>query len=129
MQRVERHILVIWNDCAGQWDELFPNGIVEGVVPINQRENVWGKSNGHWRQSRGSHGLADEVFLTPYVSQQLVRRRTNIIRQCFREKFLQFLLAYNGMTELENVSHQANDELSSNLGLRTNQRGLHTCHR
>jgi hypothetical protein len=43
LERIEVQFRVV--DVAGRsdWDELFANGIVQGVLPVDKAQNVWRK--------------------------------------------------------------------------------------
>jgi hypothetical protein len=72
VQGIKFQTLVVWYDAACQWYELSANGVVEGILPVYPRQDVWSESDGHRGQFSGSYCIIDEVLPASNVLQQAV---------------------------------------------------------
>lgn len=75
VQRVEADTLVIWENGARKWDELFPHGVIESIMPIHSRQNVRCESDRHWSELDSRYSIVDEVCLTAYILEKRIGGR------------------------------------------------------
>jgi len=65
-------MLVVWNDATRERNELFADRVVQRIVPVYPRQNVWCYSDGHGSQFGGGHGIFDESFFVRDLAQQRI---------------------------------------------------------
>ena len=56
LERIEVQFRVVGDVRGGNWNELFANGVVEGVLPVNQTQNVWCHPIGRTRRKEKGKG-------------------------------------------------------------------------
>ncbi len=50
-------------------NELAADGIIDRIAPINERQKIWGNSNGHWSMAETGPHVVGEFFIYKIIYQ------------------------------------------------------------